>query len=72
VLSDDWQGRGLGTVLLSWLIAEAWRRGVRRLVGTTMSDNDGMLALARRLGFRATIGEVPSETYLTLDLAGPA
>ena len=69
VLSDDWQGRGLGRVLLSSLIAEARTRGVRRLVGTTMSDNGGMLALSRKLGFSAAIGEVPSETNLTLDLA---
>jgi len=72
VLSDDWQGRGLGGVLLSSLIAEAMQRGVRRLVGTTMSDNDGMLALARKLGFSTAIGEVPSETNLTLDLAAGA
>jgi acetyltransferase len=69
VLSDDWQGRGLGRALLSSLIAEAKRRGVLRLVGMTMSENDGMLALARRLGFSTTIGDVPSETNLALDLA---
>ena len=69
VLSDDWQGRGLGEILLSSLIAEARQRGVRRLVGTTMSENNGMLALARKLGFSAAIGEVASETNLTLDLA---
>src|SRR5262249_55908416 len=72
VLSDDWEGRGLGEVLLSSLIAEARQRGVRRLIGTTMSENNGMLALARRLGFSAAIGEVPSETNLTLDLVAPA
>ncbi len=71
VLRDDWQGRGLGRVLLSSLIAEAKQRGVRRLIGTTMSENDEMLALARKLGFNAAIGEVSSETNLTLDLAAP-
>jgi GNAT superfamily N-acetyltransferase len=72
VLSDDWQGHGLGGVLLSSLIAKARQRGVRRLIGTTMSDNDGMLALARKLGFSLAIGEVRSETNLTLDLAAAA
>jgi acetyltransferase len=72
VLSDDWQGRGLGGILLSSLIAEARQRGVRRLIGTTMSENSGMLALARKLGFRAAIGDVASETNLTLDLVAPA
>ena len=72
VLSDDWQGRGLGGILLSSLIAEARQRGVRRLFGTTMSENNGMLALAHKFGFSAAIGEVPSETSLTLDLVVPA
>jgi RimJ/RimL family protein N-acetyltransferase len=52
VLSDDWQGRGLGAYLLSCLIELARRSGVRRLFGTTLSENQGMLALARRLGFK--------------------
>ncbi len=52
VLSDDWQRRGLGTRLLGSLLAAAKADGVQRLVGTTMSDNDGMLKLGRRLGFR--------------------
>ena len=70
VLNDDWQGRGLGTELLASLIAAARRRGVRRLFGTTMSENTEMLALARKLGFRAASGTPASETSLTLDLPG--
>ena len=50
VLSDDWQGRGLGIKLLGSLLAAAKNNGVRRLVGTTMSENRGMLALGRKLG----------------------
>lgn len=52
VLSDDWQRRGLGAHLLSCLIELARRSGVRRLFGTTLSENQGMLTLARRLGFK--------------------
>ena len=51
VLADAWQRRGLGRRLLASLIDVAKRDGVRRLVGTTLSDNEGMLRLARRLGF---------------------
>ena len=50
VLSDDWQGRGLGIKLLGSLLAAAKNDGVRRLVGTTMSENGGMLALGRSWG----------------------
>jgi acetyltransferase len=70
VLSDDWQGRGLGTKLLASLLVAAKSRGVRRLVGTALSVNSGMLALARKLGFTLA-PDLRSATIknLTLDLA---
>jgi acetyltransferase len=54
VLADAWQGQGLGRTLLSRLVEVARQCGVRRLVGTTLRENTAMLALARRLGFRAS------------------
>lgn len=70
VVSDDWQRRGLGTRLLVSLIAAARGDGVRRLVGTTLSENRRMLALARRLGFRIELDPGSATvTNLTLDLA---
>ena len=71
VLSDDWQGRGLGARLLGSLLVAAKSDGVRRMIGTTMSNNDGMTKLARKLGF--TIAKDPSSattTNLTIDLDG--
>ncbi len=69
VLSDDWQGRGLGTRLLASLLVAAKNHGVRRLVATTLSENDRMLALARKLGFKvATDPGSAMITNLTLDL----
>jgi RimJ/RimL family protein N-acetyltransferase len=69
VLADDWQRRGLGRKLLSSLIAAAGNDGVRRLVGTTLSVNSGMLDLARRMGFTLALHpESASVTTLTLDL----
>ncbi len=70
VLSDDWQRRGLGTRLLTLLLSAAKRDRVRRLVGTTMSENDGMLRLGRKLGFK--LNKEPgmaSITNLAVDLA---
>ena len=70
VLSDDWQARGLGTRLLASLLAAAKAHDVRRLVGTTQADNGGMLALARKLGFKAASDpRLAMITNLTLDLA---
>jgi RimJ/RimL family protein N-acetyltransferase len=72
VLSDDWQGRGLGTRLLASLLVAAKSHGVRRLVGTTLSQNNGMLALGRKLGFKlAADPRSAIVTNLTLDLASP-
>jgi RimJ/RimL family protein N-acetyltransferase len=69
VLGDDWQGRGLGTRLLTSLLAAAKSHGVRRVVGTTLSENDGMLGLARKLGFKlARDPRSATITNLTLDL----
>ena len=69
VLSDDWQARGLGTRLLASLLVAAKDHGVRRLVSTTLSENNGMLALARKLGFKvATDPGSAMITNLTLDL----
>ncbi len=71
VLADEWQGRGLGMKLLTSLLAAARANGVRRAVATTLSTNEGMLALARRMGFTlAPNPAAPSITNLTLELAG--
>ena len=70
VLSDDWQRRGLGTRLLVSLISAAKSDGVRRLVGSTLSENRGMLALGRRLGFRLALDpDSATITNVTMDLA---
>jgi RimJ/RimL family protein N-acetyltransferase len=71
VLSDEWQRRGLGRELLSSLLVTAKSAGLRRLVGTTLSQNKGMLELARGLGFR--LARAPGSaiiTMLTVDLDG--
>jgi acetyltransferase len=70
VLSDEWQGKDLGTRLLSRLITAAKINGVQKLVGTTLSDNHGMLSLARKLGFKAALDPASATvTQLALDLA---
>jgi GNAT superfamily N-acetyltransferase len=69
VLSDDWQRCGLGSRLLSSLISAARSDGVRRLLGSTLSENRGMLALSRKLGFRLALDpDSATVTNLTIDL----
>lgn len=69
VLTDAWQGRALGTKLLSSLIRAARDAGLRRLVGTTLSANAGMLALARKTGFHLRLHpESATTTLLSLEV----
>jgi len=69
VLSDDWQGRGLGTKLLASLLVAAKSQGVRRMFGTTLTVNSGMLALGQKLGFKLALDPRSATiTNLTLDL----
>ena len=45
VVTDIWQGHGVGTVLLSRLVEIARRSGVRRFVADTLASNTRMLRL---------------------------
>ncbi len=72
VVADEWQGRGVGTVLMKALIARARAVGYTSLDGAVLSANLGMLTLAGQLGFISEPGNDPSQTIkvvLTLDSA---
>jgi acetyltransferase len=69
VIADEWQARGLGLQLSGHLIQAAKAEGLRQLVATTLSENEPMLAIARRLGFRVTLdSRTSSISNLTLQL----
>src|SRR5262252_10795793 len=46
---DDWQGRGLGTELLTRLSARARSEGIRRFTALVADDNVAMAALLRNM-----------------------
>ena len=50
-IADEWQGRGLGTLLLARLVEVARWEGLARIVGTILPDNHEMLRVARKVGF---------------------
>lgn len=52
VVADRVQHQGLGEALLRTLMRAAADAGIARFAGITLSENRGMLALARRLGLR--------------------
>ena len=47
---DDWQGRGLGTELLSRLSGRARQAGIHRFTALVAAENVAMAGLARKLG----------------------
>jgi acetyltransferase len=73
-VADAWQGRGLGSALLSRLAGCAQAAGYRALEGHILDENAEMLQVARRLGFtnlerqdgvvsvRRTLVQAPSTT----------
>jgi acetyltransferase len=51
VISDDWQGKSLGTKLLGDLVAIGRMEGLERIVGYILPENYVMLRICRKLGF---------------------
>jgi acetyltransferase len=62
VVADQWQGKGLGSLLMLELIGAARSRGVRRLEGWVLATNHAMLELMRSLGFE--IGSTPDDARM--------
>lgn len=72
VIRSDWHNRGLATVLLRELIAVARGRGIGRIWGKVLCDNERMLNLARELGFQAVHSADPTTVRMELALAPAA
>ena len=51
-VAAEFGGTGLATALMTTLIDEARHRGLKEMEGLVLSQNQSMLRLARRLGFR--------------------
>lgn len=70
-VSDDFQNRGLGTLLMRHLIEHARARGVRHMYSVDAAENRTMWKFAEHLGFSRH--NVPDDACLTrhsLDLGG--
>ena len=73
VIGDAWQHRGVAMKLMRKLIDAAAEAGVKQLADIMLYDNVGMLALARKLGFKVQRDPGnPNVTRLRLALDAPA
>jgi acetyltransferase len=57
VVADEVRGTGLGSRLLGALMEAARDRGLREMIGETLSTNDPMRTLAERMGFSVRTSE---------------
>lgn len=72
LVRSDRNGLGLGFILLDKLIRYARQRQLQRLLGITMPTNRGMIALARKVGFKVEILLEDGIVNLSLPLATDA
>ncbi len=64
-VADEWQGKGLGRLLLGRLREEARKAGYRALRGDILKANHDMLDLAARLGFTREGGDASQITVIS-------
>ena len=51
VVSDQWQRRGLGTLLLTKLVEIGREERLARITGTVLAENQGMRRVCEHVGF---------------------
>jgi acetyltransferase len=67
-VSSDWQGKGLGSVLLTKLICYLRDHGTAEVVGQCLRENTAMASLARSVGFDVSADVSPDTMALRLSL----
>ncbi len=72
VVADDWQQRGIGTLLLSALVGRAAGRGIRTLVLDVLPANERMLGIIARRWPAAPRERTPDAIVIRPQLPGPA
>ncbi|HVP01433.1 MAG TPA: GNAT family N-acetyltransferase [Solirubrobacteraceae bacterium] len=66
-VTDAWQGRGVGRVLMNELLDAARANGIARLSGDVLAENEAMLALSRSLGAHVEPAE-SAVTHVVIEL----
>jgi acetyl coenzyme A synthetase (ADP forming)-like protein len=69
VVANDYHGRGLSTILLERLAAEARHCGVKRFVAHTLWENQAMRSVLQDAGFSPQFSHDADEVTVVLDIA---
>jgi GNAT superfamily N-acetyltransferase len=67
---DDWQGRGLGSVLLDRVARRAREDGIAVFTAAVLTDNQTVIDLLGRLGSTTTAPGGPGQIDLEIELEG--
>jgi len=69
-VDDEWQGRGLGTVLLHDLAARAHEEGIERFSASVLAENKPMIGAFHKLGDVRVTGRDTGVVELLIELPG--
>jgi acetyltransferase len=70
LISDQFQGQGLGTRLLSLLVDIGWQEGVSRIIGHILPENLAMRNVSRKVGFQIRYDPVNEVMLAEMNLDG--
>jgi acetyltransferase len=68
LISDSWQGQGLGTALLKLLVAVGRQSHLRRIIGHVLPDNTAMKRVSERVGFKLRFSSAVGEWLAEINL----
>ncbi|MGF1740171.1 bifunctional acetate--CoA ligase family protein/GNAT family N-acetyltransferase [Vibrio profundum] len=71
LIRSDLNNQGLGKILMIKLIQYCQMKGIIRLVGETMPSNQGMLSLAKKLGFELDVDFSEGTANMVLNIEPP-
>jgi acetyltransferase len=67
-VGDPWQGKGIGKKLLKRSLEVAVDYGIKKVQGEVLAENEQMLALGRKLGFKMTRDGDAGDYLLTIEI----
>lgn len=68
VVIDDYQGQGVGTLLMRYLAIAARKAGLKELIAEVLPENAAMRKVFSKFGFQARAGLDPQLVHLVLML----